>query len=48
MPKMNGTEVAKVIRSKWPDIPILLASGCADLSARDGISLPKLPKPYFQ
>ncbi|MGC2454424.1 MAG: PAS domain S-box protein, partial [Pseudolabrys sp.] len=25
MPKMTGTELAKVIRSEWPDIPVLLA-----------------------
>jgi CheY-like chemotaxis protein len=48
MPKMTGTELAKVIRSEWPDIPVLLTSGYADLSARDDIGLPKLAKPYFQ
>ena len=31
MPKMTGTELAKVIRSEWPDIPVLLATGYADL-----------------
>jgi PAS domain S-box-containing protein len=48
MPKMTGTELAKVIRSEWPDIPVLLASGYADLAQRDDIGLPKLAKPYFQ
>jgi PAS domain S-box-containing protein len=48
MPKMTGTELAKVIRSEWPDIPVMLASGYLDLAQRDDIGLPKLAKPYFQ
>src|SRR5262249_60803080 len=27
MPKMAGTEFAKVIKDEWPDIPVLLATG---------------------
>jgi CheY-like chemotaxis protein len=48
MPKMTGTELAKVIRSDWPDIPVLLATGYAELTRRDDIGLPKLTKPYLQ
>jgi len=48
MPQMTGTELAKVIRSEWPDIPILLATGYADMTRRDDIGLPKLAKPFFQ
>jgi PAS domain S-box-containing protein len=48
MPKMTGTELAKAIRSEWPDIPVLLASGYADLDQRDDIGLPRLAKPYLQ
>lgn len=48
MPKMTGIELAKVIRSKWPDIPVLLATGYADMSRRDDIGLPKLTKPFQQ
>ena len=48
MPKMTGTELAKVIRSEWPDIPILLATGYAELAPRDDIGLPRLSKPYLQ
>jgi PAS domain S-box-containing protein len=47
MPKMTGTELAKVIRNKWPDIPVLLATGYADMGPRDEIGLPKLSKPYL-
>jgi CheY-like chemotaxis protein len=48
MPKMTGTELAKVIRSEWPDIPVLLATGYAELAPRDEIGLPRLAKPYLQ
>ena len=48
MPKMTGTELAKVIKDEWPDIPVLLATGYADRLPRDEIGLPRLTKPYFQ
>jgi len=48
MPKMTGTELAKVIRSEWPDVPVLLATGYADMAPRDDIGLPRLAKPYLQ
>ncbi|MFZ1952742.1 MAG: PAS domain S-box protein [Pseudolabrys sp.] len=48
MPKMTGTELAKIIRNKWPDIPVLLATGYADRVRGDELSLPKLTKPYMQ
>jgi PAS domain S-box-containing protein len=48
MPQMTGTELAKVMRCEWPDIPVLLATGYADMVRRDEIGLPKLTKPFFQ
>lgn len=48
MPKMTGTELAKIIRSEWPDIPVLLATGYADMVQRDEIGLAQLSKPYLQ
>jgi PAS domain S-box-containing protein len=48
MPKMTGTELAKVVRHQWPDIPVLLATGYADMVERDDIGLAKLTKPYLQ
>jgi PAS domain S-box-containing protein len=47
MPKMTGTDLANEIRSTWPEFPILLATGYADLPQSD-VKLPKLAKPYFQ
>jgi CheY-like chemotaxis protein len=48
MPKMIGTALAQVIKDKWPDIPVLLATGYADRVRADDIGLPKLTKPYLQ
>jgi len=48
MPKMTGTELAKIIKREWPDIPVLLATGYADRVRGDDVGLPKLTKPYMQ
>ena len=48
MPKMTGTELAKVVRSEWPDIPVLLATGYADRVPGDDIDLPKVTKPFME
>ena len=47
MPKMTGTELAKIIKREWPDIPVLLATGYVDRVA-DDTDLPRLAKPYLQ
>jgi PAS domain S-box-containing protein len=46
MPQMTGTQLAAAIKVEWPDLPILLVSGYADLPAGDTLRLPKLAKPY--
>jgi CheY-like chemotaxis protein len=33
MPGLNGAEVARKARERWPDLPVVLASGYADTSA---------------
>jgi CheY-like chemotaxis protein len=46
MPGMTGLELAERIRAKWPALPILLASGHAELPERAGLALPRLTKPF--
>jgi signal transduction histidine kinase/CheY-like chemotaxis protein len=46
MPGMTGLELAERIRAKWPALPILLASGRAELPERAGLALPRLTKPF--
>ena len=42
MPKMTGTELAKVVRKEWPDIPVLLTTGYADRLPQEDIGLANL------
>ena len=48
MPGMTGVQLAEAARKLKPDLPILLATGYADLPARAKIELPRLSKPYQQ
>jgi CheY-like chemotaxis protein len=48
MPHMAGTELAGIIREQWPWMPVILASGYADLLSTDKIQIPRLTKPYQQ
>jgi FixJ family two-component response regulator len=45
---MTGAELAKAVREKVPGMPILIATGYADLPAGTGIDLPRLGNPYTQ
>jgi signal transduction histidine kinase/ActR/RegA family two-component response regulator len=46
MPGMTGLELAERIRAEWPTMPILLASGHAEMPDRTGLALPRLNKPF--
>jgi len=48
MPHMNGAELAARIRRERPDLPVVLATGFADLSRDVHAGLPRLAKPYRQ
>jgi len=48
MPGMTGMQLAETVRKLRPDLPILLATGYADLPARAKVELPRLSKPYQQ
>jgi CheY-like chemotaxis protein len=48
MPKMTGSELAEAIRAERPALPILLATGYAELPPGAGADLSKLEKPFFQ
>jgi signal transduction histidine kinase/CheY-like chemotaxis protein len=48
MPGMTGVQLADAVRELRPDLPILLATGYADLPARAKVELPRLSKPYQQ
>jgi PAS domain S-box-containing protein len=46
MPRMNGAELARAVRNRWPDLPILLVTGYA--GADPDLELPLLAKPFRQ
>ncbi|UIJ74137.1 PAS domain-containing sensor histidine kinase [Aurantimonas sp. HBX-1] len=46
MPRMTGSQLAEVIRAEWPEIPIVLATGYAELPPGGDRSLQKLAKPF--
>jgi signal transduction histidine kinase/ActR/RegA family two-component response regulator len=48
MPEMNGAQLAKAVREIQPDVPILLATGYAELPSGLGADLPRIGKPYQQ
>ena len=50
MPEMTGVELARQLRASWPDLPIVLATGYAELTTVPGsdIELPRLSKPFMQ
>jgi PAS domain S-box-containing protein len=48
MPKMTGTQLIEEIKSEWPDIPVILATGYAELPAGTELDIPMLSKPFGQ
>jgi signal transduction histidine kinase len=48
MPGMTGAELARQIKQTWPDLPIILATGYAELPNGEDPGLPRLSKPYMQ
>jgi signal transduction histidine kinase/CheY-like chemotaxis protein len=48
MPGMTGTDLARQIKARWPDLPIILATGYADLPNEEDPGWPRLSKPYLQ
>ena len=48
MPGMTGLELAAQLRRRWPDLPVVLATGYADALDHSAMSIPFLPKPYRQ
>jgi len=48
MPGMTGLQLAEIVRRKRPTLPILLATGYAEVPEGTSIRLPRLSKPYQQ
>jgi signal transduction histidine kinase len=48
MPQMTGAQLAVKLRERWPDLPVIMATGYAELPAGMQLDLPRLAKPYSQ
>ena len=48
MPGMTGMQLAKVIRAERPGMPMLLATGYAEVTQDDNLAVPRLNKPFQQ
>lgn len=48
MPRMTGVELANAAMEKWPGLPVLVATGYAELPDGAGKNLPRLSKPFSQ
>jgi len=48
MPGMTGAQLAEAARKLRPDLPILLATGYAELPSGSELNLPRLGKPYVR
>jgi PAS domain S-box-containing protein len=48
MPGMSGLQLARAIRLEWPDMPLILATGYAELPATAGVSVQRLNKPFTE
>ena len=45
---MTGVQLAEAIQAEWPDLPVMLATGYAELERGRGADLLKLAKPFTQ
>jgi PAS domain S-box-containing protein len=46
MPVMNGLQLIEEVQSRWPGLPIILASGYAELPDGSARNVLRLPKPF--
>jgi len=48
MPQMTGAQLAATLRERYPTLPVIMATGYAELPAGEQLGLPRLAKPYSQ
>ena len=46
MPGMTGAELVEAARAGWPDLPVLIVSGYAEIPAGAALGIPRLAKPF--
>jgi len=48
MPQMTGMQLLETIRTEWPGMPVILATGYAELPGGAGAGVPRLGKPFSE
>lgn len=48
MPEMTGTQLADVMRTEWPRVPVVLTTGYAEIDEGTAKALPRLSKPFTE
>jgi PAS domain S-box-containing protein len=48
MPQMTGLKLADAINKEWPELPVIIATGFAEMEAGIESILPKLAKPFTE
>jgi PAS domain S-box-containing protein len=48
MPKMSGTQLIENVKAEWPDLPLILATGYAELPSDAHVGVPRLSKPFSE
>ena len=48
MPQMTGLQLADAIKKEWPELPVIIATGFAEMAEQSDGSLPKLAKPFTE
>jgi signal transduction histidine kinase len=48
MPQMTGMQLLETVRAEWPQIPVILATGYAELPGGAGVGVYRLGKPFSE
>jgi PAS domain S-box-containing protein len=48
MPRMTGVQLMEAIGKEWPDLPVILATGYAEIPGGVQIKTPRLSKPFTE
>ena len=48
MPHMTGLQLAHAITAEWPDLPVVIATGFAEMGSEIQTPLPRLAKPFTE
>jgi CheY-like chemotaxis protein len=48
MPNMTGFQLANAIKKEWPGLPVIIATGFAEMEPKLDTDLPRISKPFTE